>query len=270
MSRTDAPALVYRYSNHTFTPIEGKVIREAAVTLTVNGEIWLTSMCTPTQLEALAVGFLYNEGFINSTKEIIDVRVCASGDNVDVWLNHAVQKPSQWRRTSGCSGGLTGTDQDSIQPVKSSGETFDPDFLLTSMDQLLHVQELYREVRGVHCSALSDGTQIRLQAEDIGRHNTLDKLAGLFLMSNPAWKPRVVLTTGRVSSEMLQKCARIGAGLLISRTSPTSTSIHLAEKMGITLIGYARRDQFLVYAHPERLLIPIQARPVQASFAAAD
>jgi FdhD protein len=121
------------------------------------------------------------------------------------------------------------------------------------MGSFMEAQDLYRRTRGVHSSALSDGERLIFKAEDIGRHNTLDKLAGLLLESDQAAAPRYILTTGRISSEMLQKSARMQAPLVVSRTAPNSMSIRMAEELGITLIGYARRDEFTVYAHAERL-----------------
>lgn len=132
-------------------------------------------------------------------------------------------------------------------------DIFPPEIILTGMDELLRQQELYRSTRGVHCSMLTDGEGISLLAEDIGRHNTLDKLAGRLLLEKPALKRRLVFTTGRISSEMLQKSARLGASTVVSRTSPTALSVRLAEEMGITIIGYARRNQFNVYTHAGRL-----------------
>jgi FdhD protein len=118
---------------------------------------------------------------------------------------------------------------------------------------LLGSQELYRATGGVHTSVLADGEKIVFVGEDIGRHNTLDKIAGLCLMKNVWPETRILLTTGRISSEMLQKAARLKAPILISRTSPSSLSIQMAERYGITLIGYARRDRFNVYSNPQRV-----------------
>jgi FdhD protein len=240
--------------------IDASVIVETPVSLTVNGEVWVSMMCTPTLLEEMAVGFLFNEGVIDSMDEVSDVRLCEHGDNVDVWLTHTADKPSKWTRTSGCSGGMTAVD--SITRPRAvaapNGYALPASGIRHLIEMLFDVQDLYRETGGVHTSALTDGERILLSAEDIGRHNTLDKLAGMCLMQNVWPARRILMTTGRISSEMLQKAVRLGAGILISRTSPSSLSIELAEKWGITLIGYARRNKFNLYAHSERILIEPQ------------
>jgi FdhD protein len=212
-------------------------------------------MCTPVNLEAMAAGFLYNEGIIESTDEVEDVRVCEHGDNVDVWLNRTVEQPKSWRRTSGCSGGLTAVETLARVDVSFEGDKpkVQPEAIGHLIEGLFESQELYRETGGVHTSALSDGKKILLVAEDIGRHNTLDKIAGLCLMNNVWPQTRILITTGRISSEMLQKAARLRAPILISRTSPSSLSIEMAELYGITLIGYARRHRFNVYSNSQRV-----------------
>jgi FdhD protein len=236
--------------------ITGSTIVETPVSLTVNGEAWVSFMCTPVLLEAMAVGFLFNEGVIDSMQDVSDVRLCEHGDNVDVWLEHPVEKPTNWTRTSGCSGGMTAVD--SIQKPRSApspnGFALPVSGINRLVELLFDAQGLYRETGGVHTSALTDGERILLSADDIGRHNTLDKLAGQCLMQDIWPAHRILITTGRISSEMLQKAVRLGAGMLISRTSPSSLSIELAEKWGITLIGYARKNGFNVYAHPERIV----------------
>jgi FdhD protein len=92
-----------------------------------------------------------------------------------------------------------------------------------------------------------------IHAEDIGRHNTIDKIAGQYLIQQPVLERKIIVTTGRISSEMLYKSARLGAAAVVSRTSPTMLSVELAAAAGITLVGYARRNQFNVYTHPEQL-----------------
>ena len=122
------------------------------------------------------------------------------------------------------------------------------------VEALTGAQELYREVGGVHTSVLSDGERVVVSAEDVDRRNSLDKISGRCLLDSSELPRRILVTTGRISSEMIQKATRIGASIVVSRTSASSLSVTMAEKWGITLIGYARRDQFIMYTHPERFL----------------
>lgn len=245
-----------RYRNGEWETLGAGVIVETPVSLTVNGQIWLTFMCTPTELEALAIGFLFNEGVIKSKDEIELVRVCPSNDNVDVWLKNPVEQPVQWRRTSGCTGGATAVLLDKIRPDLNNGLLITPVDVKELIRTLTNAQVLYREVGGVHTSILTNGEGVILSAEDVGRHNSLDKIAGRCLLENVQLVRKILVTTGRISSEMIQKAARIGAAVVISRTSATTLSVSLADKWGITLIGYARRDQFIVYTHAERVQQP--------------
>jgi FdhD protein len=247
-----------RYEQYEFQKwksVDAGTIVETPVSLTVNGEVWTTFMCTPVYLEALAIGFLYNEGIIEGMDEVVDVRVCEHGDNVDVWLTHMAEQPSTWRRTSGCTGGVTAVDLLAKPNVSLSANNLrvQPEMIGNFVEMLFEAQSLYRETGGVHTSALSDGKKILLSAEDIGRHNTLDKIAGLCLIKDVWPQTKILMTTGRISSEMLQKAARLNAPIIISRTSPSSLSIEMAERYGITLIGYARRQRFNVYTHMQRV-----------------
>ncbi len=251
-SRTPLPNSV-RYHSGQWESLDSGVIVETPVTLTVNGRVWLTFMCTPTDLEALAVGFIFNEGVIKSKEEIELVKVCPSGDNVDIWLKKAVEQPEHWRRTSGCTGGITAAALEKVHPELKDGLLLSPQLVQNFIRSLTDAQVLYREVGGVHTSILSDGERVVVSAEDIGRHNSLDKIAGRCLLDNIEMKRKILVTTGRISSDMIQKAARIGAAVVISRTSASSLSVTLAEQWGITLIGYARHDQFIVYTHPERI-----------------
>ena len=246
-----------RFSGTSAEPENGFVITETPLNLSVNGDSWITFMCTPLELEELALGFLYNEGVISSIDDVASCRICESGDIVDVWLNKQVQKPEEWRRTSGCTGGVT-----SIVQSGFNGEEIiqmDEQFHISTEDvyeivkDLYKGQNLYGKAGGVHSSILSDMDQMKVISEDIGRHNTLDKLAGKLLLSDVKSKAILIATTGRISSEMIQKSHRMGASILISRTSPSSLSISLAREMGITLVGYARRNEFKVYSCVNRI-----------------
>src|SRR5512146_633920 len=252
------PQKPIHYERFEFSKWEGydaETIVEPPVGLTINGTAWLSFMCTPVDLEALAVGFLYNEGVISSMAEVVDVHVCDHGDNVDVWLDRSVEQPQSWRRTSGCTGGVTAVDLLAKPDISFDRQEprYSPEAIENVVDLLFSAQVLYRETGGVHTSALTNGEKVVVSAEDIGRHNTLDKIAGLCLMQDIWPATRILITTGRISSEMLQKAARLQAPIVISRTSPSSLSIEMAERYGITLIGYARRQRFNVYTHAQRV-----------------
>lgn len=248
------PILKLRNSiSHTATE---PVIAEKAVTLTVNGAEWLTFLCTPQRQDELAAGFLFTGRFVNSNAEISVLEVCGEGNRVDVWLSHPVQKPSTWQLNSGCSGGVS-RGQPDIDMV-----TRDPSFSLSlaQIDNILaqfySTQEIYRTSGGVHSSALFSGEKLITFAEDIGRHNTLDKIAGYLLLQGLTPPDRVLVTTGRVSLEMMLKAITLNVPFVISRTSPTSASIDLAIRAGITLIGYARKGEMNIYTFPDSITIP--------------
>ena len=256
MNISTTPTHYLFYQNEKREKIELNLPAETPVSLTVNGEVWLSFMCTPQQEESLAAGFLFNEGIIENSSEIADIRLCEHGDNVDIWLNHAAEKPAKWTRTSCCTGGVT-----SVEPRASIGLARQKNDLVLSPKQIPFLlkmldehQKLYRQTGGIHTSILTDGAEKTIAAEDIGRHNTLDKIAGIKLMQNLSFEQSILLTTGRVSSEMMQKAIRLGVSIVISRTSPSSVSVELAEKAGITLIGYAKRHRFNLYTHAERIV----------------
>jgi len=235
---------------------DGNVITETPVVLSVNGTEWLTFMCTPIDLVPLGIGFLFNEKHIQVIDEVESAQVCNSGKMIDIWLNHDVNIPQSWRKTSGCSGGTTSISKlpNQIHYIRKTVQAFSTQQLLNVVKLLYDAQILYRKSGGVHTTILSDGDRTIFSSEDIGRHNTLDKIAGQILLNKKNIKSIIIATTGRISSEMLQKSVRIKAQVVISRTSPSSLSITMAEETGLTLIGYARRNQFRIYTHPENII----------------
>ena len=128
-----------------------------------------------------------------------------------------------------------------------------PKEVFSLLKQLQDRMDLYRFSGGVHASALSDTEQLLVVAEDIGRHNTLDKIQGECLLKELPTKDAILLSTGRISSEMLLKAANMQVPVVISRHSPTGSAVLLAQELGITLVGHARGNRLSVYSHPERL-----------------
>jgi FdhD protein len=246
-------AIFRRLTRDGWETVDSGVPEESAVSIYVNGAELATFMCTPVQQDALALGFLANEGLIAAMEEVRVLHVCARGTCVDVWLSHAIQRPFRSIVTSGCGGGLTFADLSEQIDVLTSRRQYSPDQILALMRQLGGAGQLYRQVRGMHTSALSDGERLLIVAEDVGRHNTLDKIRGQAMLEGLDTADRVLLSSGRVSSEMLIKAARMGVPVVVSRTSPTSMSVTLAEAFGITLIGYVRPSGMNVYAGAQRL-----------------
>jgi FdhD protein len=243
-----------QWNSGSWEDVTGSVIVEAPVSLTVNGEIWTTFLCTPIHLDSLALGFLYNENFIQGSADVVDTRVCPTGENIDVWTSHAIERPTTWRRSTDCAGGISAQNQASPQPKAELCEArLRADQIGPLIERFLDTQGLYRQGGGVHASALSDGQEILIFAEDVGQPNTLDKISGMCLLQKVFPAQRVILTTGRVTSEMVQKAARLQASFVITRGSPSSLSVEIAETLGITLIGRAHLDRYTIYAHPERI-----------------
>ncbi|NOQ38759.1 MAG: formate dehydrogenase accessory sulfurtransferase FdhD [Anaerolineales bacterium] len=233
----------------------GEVIEEAPLTIYVNGIELATIMGTPLNQDWLAVGFLKNEGILNNVEEIEDLRITSEGCCVDVLLNRTVELPSKKIITSGCGGGITYDDPlIDIEPFQIESITT-PDNILLAYKKLQTKDSLYARARGVHAAGLLDleGNQLIKVAEDVGRHNTIDKLRGACLLEGIQTQGRAILTTGRISSEMLRKGALMGCPVIVSRTSPTSLAVEMARSWKITLVGYARHGKLRVYCYPERL-----------------
>ena len=243
---------IWRYRQGTLEnkPESTLIVREHAATLFVNGEPWLTFICSPIALEALAIGFLFNENVITSLAEVKDLNLTDEGRRIEVQLNHHTTKPTQFHRTS------TGV---SLQPhlvARKVGAdlSIQARKVITLYDQLMAQQTLHDQVGGFHSAGLSDGEGIPIIVEDLGRHNCVDTLAGLYLLQGAQFTPRALLLSGRISSEMVYKTLALSIPLIVSRTSPTSLAVEIAESAGITLIGYLRKGQFDVYSHPERIV----------------
>lgn len=255
----------WSFDGDTMTPATKGIMRETTWPLFVNEREWLQVVATPLQLELFAVGFLYNEGVIDSLDEVLSVRVCDEPKAIiDVRLAHPVTLPMKRTLTSGCGGGTTFADLAATRDPLPTTRAWAPGDVYGAMSGLLAaVAEEYRAVGGFHSSALSPGDgQISFAANDVGRHNTVDKLAGACLLYGIDPRAHMLISTGRISSEMIGKAARLGVEVVVSRNSPTATTVQLARAWNITVIGYCRGRRMHVYSAPERIVVP---QPVFAS-----
>jgi FdhD protein len=250
-----APDVVFdRFSGEGWGKTSSHLPSEMALAIYVNRQELVTILCTPTKLNFLVLGFLYAEGIISGLGDVANMRVCEEESLADVTLsNSEYELPTQRTLTSGCGGGATFKTQG--QKVESD-LVATPKEVLSLMKQLQDQMVLYRLCGGVHASALSDTKKLLVVAEDIGRHNTLDKIQGECLLRGLRTRDRLLLSTGRISSEMLLKAAKMQAPVVVSRHSPTRSAVSLARDLGITLVGHASGSRLSVYSHPERLGCP--------------
>ena len=228
--------------------VSGEVVREQPLTIFVNGEKFLTLLCSPIDLEPLVVGYLWMEKVIGGPDEIRHLEVSPVDGRAEVTLVGAVTLPTERILTSGCGGGITFRIDHRLFPRLHSSLRVRPADLADGMKQLFQAAAQYQRSRGIHGAALSDGTRLLVVAEDVGRHNAVDKVKGQALLEGIPTTDRILLSTGRVSSEMLLKAARMGVPVVASRTSPTEMAVALAEQLNVTVCGYVRPDGLNLYA----------------------
>ncbi|HSB40572.1 MAG TPA: formate dehydrogenase accessory sulfurtransferase FdhD [Methylomirabilota bacterium] len=238
----------FRVKGGRLDEVKGEVVREQPLTVYVNGERFLTLLCSPFQLEALVVGYLWMEKVVEDPGEITELDISEVDGRADVTLSHPVTLPTERILTSGCGGGMTFRIDPRLFPRLHSTLRVTQHELAARLKDLIARAAHYQASRGIHGAALADRDRLLLMAEDVGRHNAVDKLKGEALLQGIPTVDRILLSTGRVSSEMLLKAARMAVPVVASRTSPTEMAVGLAEQLGITVVGYLRPDSCNLYA----------------------
>lgn len=247
---------VYTYHKGTLTAEETAVVREVPIRLMVNGREVATLIASPHDLRFLVAGFLRVNSFVRSVDDFLMLSVCSDMSTASVQVKGEI--PSQLRPvlTSGCGTGITfalpGSDFPAGSPLPDRNRVTPAD-LLRIMEELARRAEQYRTHGGIHSAAVGERGAILFYAEDLGRHNTIDRLAGEALLKGVGLAGKTLVTSGRISSEMVAKAAHLGIAVVASRTSPTDMAVRLAEERGMTVVGYLRGGGFIIYCHPERL-----------------
>jgi FdhD protein len=241
------------------TEEERNVVREVPLTIYVNGEELITLLTTGDANRELTVGFLLSEGFLKESKELLSIRVNDDAGEADVRISGDLESVGKlWGKrtvTSGCGKGATFYHLlDSLNTQKIDSDiTIKASQIHTLMGELNRLSVLYRDTGGVHNCALADTDKILVFRDDIGRHNAVDKIYGACFLENTSLDDKLLLTTGRISSEMTVKTTRMGVSVLISRSAPTSLALELAERVGLTVVGYVRGGGMVVYTGKERI-----------------
>ncbi|MBO9606124.1 MAG: formate dehydrogenase accessory sulfurtransferase FdhD [Paenibacillaceae bacterium] len=251
---------IYRFQGDTITELDDEIVTEYALTVFVNEEELATLVCTPTDLEELTTGFLASEGIVRRADQIVAITIDERQGFAYVETNGTPAINQQFynkRYIASCCGKGRQSfyyfnDARTAQPVTS-------DTVLSAADagRLMRLMQTssstFHETGGVHNAALCDAGGIVAVRTDVGRHNALDKLYGYCLRGGIALHDKAIAFSGRISSEIVLKAAKIGVGIILSKSAPTMLALQMADELGITAVGFIRGDKLNVYSHPQRI-----------------
>lgn len=245
---------ISRSRDNTIEETEDVIAVEKKVRIAVNGKNVLNLYCTPLMIREFVVGIIYNEGLI-SGEWCADRISIEYGDEIRVDIPSAGSVNELEKTiTSGCAGGVS-LMKGLPDKIQADGIKFKLEVVKNIFREFQRRSEIYRLTGGVHSAALTDGNIIIAFAEDIGRHNAVDKIIGFSILENIGFEGKLMLASGRLSSEIVLKCARCGVPVLVSRAAPTSLAVEIAEKTGLTMIGFARGDRMNIYTGRHRITI---------------
>ena len=260
---TSVEVPVERWKNGQLTRTTDFVTEEVPVALVYHGVPHVVMLASPADLEDYAVGFTVSEGLVASPSEIQSVEVERAADSIEVRIGIAGERFSELLRRrrnltgrSGC--GLCGAEtvEEAIRPPVqvATGLTVSSAEMHAALIQLETLQPINARTGSIHAAAwVVPGKGIEFVREDVGRHNALDKVIGALVRSGADVTAGYAVITSRASFEMVQKAAAAGITFMVAVSAPTALAIRMAGQTGLTLVGFARRDQHVIYAHPERL-----------------
>lgn len=244
---------ICRHTDGSAEEVEDSLALETKVQVLVNGRKILSLYCTPHMIRELVVGLVMSEGIISGGW-------CAERMSVEYGEEIRVNIPAEGEVstggkiiTSGCVGGVTFARPSGVEPLKDAF-TVDRETLRNAYRDFQTRSELYHLTGCIHSAGLSDGNSLLCFAEDIGRHNAVDKVIGFMILEQIPFASTIMLASGRISSEIASKCVRWGIPVLVSRTAPTHLAVEIAERSGVTIVGFMRGNRFNIYSHPRRIV----------------
>ncbi len=246
---------IKRCKDGKFEMLSDLVVREVSFTIKVNGERLVAIACLPENLPELALGFLFSEGIILQKSEVLSSEFSYAEKQIDFELDIPKERITSFQqtgeKTSGCGSALSA--------AITGGASEFPDLslnaenVLSMMHQFQMDSVLFKQTGGVHSAGLIKNDKMIYFAEDIGRHNAVDKVAGMALQKSDDLSEFYLICSGRISSEIVKKCVRLGIPLIISQSAPTSEAIRLGWNYKLYIIGFARGKRFNIYSGFETL-----------------
>ena len=239
---------------------EDTITTEFALTIILNNQELVTLLCSPTDLKYLAIGFLSSEGLLKNKDEIKKIVVDDQRGvvRVETEEDKGLESQLMFKRliTSGCGRGASFYSAADVkdQAKIESQIRISANEVFALVKEFQHRSQVYQATGGVHSAALCDTKNILVFSEDIGRHNAIDKIFGECMLTDLPTEDRIIITSGRISSEILLKVARRNIPLLISKSAPTNLGVRLAADLGVTLIGFARGKRMNVYTDSWRVV----------------
>ncbi|WP_432665935.1 formate dehydrogenase accessory sulfurtransferase FdhD [Wukongibacter baidiensis] len=239
---------------------EDMVIKEYPLTIFINDEEFITLLCTPQSLDYLTIGFLISEGLIKRKEDIKSMRIdeIKGTARVEIKGKDLLTKKLYGKRTmtTGCGKGTIFYSVIDALKTKKIYNDFDvkKEYIFQISNGLNKRSELFIKTGGVHSCLLCSKEDELIFHEDVGRHNAIDKIIGEAFVKDIDLKDKIILTSGRISSEMLLKSAKVGVPVVVSRSAATDLAVDIANKLGITLVGFARGKKMNIYSHEERIL----------------
>jgi len=231
----------------------GKVIQEMNLVIHVNGKSLANIACAGIHLKELGTGFLRSERLISRKQDIADIRL--HKNQIHFTLKHDKDISAASVKNIASSGARGKLNLDSLTPLNvPAGLTLKTRLILKMMDELLNGSAIHNRTGGTHCSALALRKKIALLREDIGRHNTIDMLGGYALLQNINLHRAILLTTGRISSEIVYKVWNMGIPVIVSHSAPTANAVTLSKKANILLIGFVRKGGMNIYSQERRVI----------------
>ncbi len=254
---------IIHYKNGGLTESEDLIVTEHPVTIKLNGEEFATLVCTPEHIEEMVIGFLASEGVIQTYSDIDDLWTQENEGFVHVKtakFNPLFQQFHSKRYITSCCGKsrqgfVFFNDARVSKKLHDVPLSISFDQCFQYMKDLQENATTFNQTGGVHNAALFSTEGLVLSRMDIGRHNALDKIYGYCLEHNITMEDKVVAFSGRISSEILLKVSKLGCAILLSKSAPTALALELAENLGITTVGFIRKDSCNVYTHAHRIVL---------------